>query len=262
MKYSIAVPLCGKEDTEKYITIAKNLGYEGIEPLVERPADKDYIKMMTSLVKKHNIECSGSRTGSAYIKEHICISTDNEVIYNRGIERLIEHIRFVSLFQDANVLVGLIQGRLGRSSYKTAKKQIIGAIKILDAEAIKCDVKIGFEPVNRYEIDYHNKISDIIKLLDDADCRNVGILADSFHMNIEEQDIAEALRVSIPRLFHVHIADSNRMAPGRGHIDFDSFFKVLGESGYDGWITVEADESPSFEIMADQAIRFLSKYRR
>ena len=261
MKYSIAIPLCGAQDTEKYIATAKILGYDGIEPLVQWPADKDYIWMITSLVKKYDIGCSGPRTGIAYIKEHICINTDDEAIYSRGLERLKEHIKFSSLFKDANVLVGLLQGRLGSLSYETARKQILKAIRILDIEAMKYDVKIGLEPVNRYEIDYHNSISDIMELLDDAGCENVGILADSFHMNIEEKNISEALRVSLPRLLHVHVADSNRLAPGQGHIDFDSFFDVLKEGGYDGWITVEADESPSFEIMAEQSMKFLSKYR-
>ena len=261
MKYSIAIPLCGAEDTEKYISTAKKLGYDGIEPLVLSPADNEYVGMITSLIKKYDIECSGPRTGIAYIKEHICISTEDEAVFSRGIERIKEHIRFASLFQDANVLVGLIQGRLGGLSYETARKQIVKAIKILDAEGTKHDVKIALEPVNRYEIDYHNRISDVIKLLDDSGCRNVGILADSFHMNIEEKNITEALKLSLPRLLHVHVADSNRLAPGQGHIEFDSFFDVLNEGGYNGWITVEANESPSFEIMAEQSIKFLSKYR-
>ena len=261
MKYGIAVPLCGKDDTEKYIAAAKRLGYDGIEPLVLWPTDREYVAMLTSLLAKYDIECSGPRTGIAYIKESICLSTDDGAAYDSAIKRLKEHIRFASSFSDANVLVGLIQGRLGSMKYEAARSRIIKALRMLDEEAAKYGVKIGLEPVNRYELNYHNTISDINGLLDEAGAGNVGILADSFHMNIEERDISEALRLSLPRLLHVHAADSNRKAPGQGHLDFDSFFEVLKDGGYDGWVTVEADESPSFEEMAGQAMDFLRKYR-
>jgi len=94
------------------------------------------------------------------------------------------------------------------------------------------------EPLNRYEAYMVNRVeqgADIARRVGGG----VATMADFFHMNIEEADIPAAIRESAEHIAYVHVADSNRAQPGKGHIDFRSGFRALKEIGYDGWLGLE-----------------------
>ena len=107
------------------------------------------------------------------------------------------------------------------------------ARRICDMAAPK-GVTLMIEPVNRYEINFVNSVDDAAALLARVERDNVGIMPDLFHMNIEEPSIAESLRRAGPRIYHVHLADSNRWYPGAGHIDFGQVVRTLEAIGYIG----------------------------
>ena len=75
--------------------------------------------------------------------------------------------------------------------------------------------------------------------VDEVGLPAIGCMADTFHMALEERDIAAAIRLAGPRLAHVHLADSNRAAPGYGHTDFRPIVQAIADVGYDGWISYE-----------------------
>jgi len=107
------------------------------------------------------------------------------------------------------------------------------------AHAEKVGAKIFLEPLNRYETHFLNRVEQGVEL-----CKRVGnpavqVMADFFHMNIEEPDIPAALRGAKGYLGHVHLADSHRTQPGLGHIDFKSGFAALKQIGYDGYMAFE-----------------------
>jgi sugar phosphate isomerase/epimerase len=100
-------------------------------------------------------------------------------------------------------------------------------------------VKMILEPLNRYESHYIKQLGPAAAI-----CREVGspaitFMADFFHMNIEEIDLARAIEENIDRLSYVHLADSNRYEPGAGHLDFRAPLAALKRVGYDGWLTLE-----------------------
>jgi len=82
-------------------------------------------------------------------------------------------------------------------------------------------------------------------LIDEIGEPALKLLPDTFHMNIEENDIALALRRSKDYTGYVHFADSNRMVPGKGHVNFVSILETLADIGYEGYITVEALPLPN-----------------
>ena len=87
---------------------------------------------------------------------------------------------------------------------------------------------------------------------------NVGLLLDTFHMNIEERDMMESIEISKDRLFHFHVADSNRWAPGYGHIDFRGIINKLVGVGYGGYVSVECLPLPGGpERSASEAYTYL-----
>ena len=76
-------------------------------------------------------------------------------------------------------------------------------------------------------------------MVNDIDLKSVGVMGDTYHMNIEESNMGDALRAVGEKLYYLHIADSNRAAPGRGHIDFGEIAQALNDINYDGWIAME-----------------------
>lgn len=87
--------------------------------------------------------------------------------------------------------------------------------------------------------------------------QNLGLLLDTFHMNIEEPNIAESIRACGDRLFHFHVADSNRWYPGAGHLDFPSILGALRATGYSGFVSAEYVPLPDAESSAAYALAHL-----
>lgn len=100
-------------------------------------------------------------------------------------------------------------------------------------------MRIAVEPWNRYETYLINRMDQAIAFVDEVARPAVGVMADTFHMAIEETDIAAAIRRAGARLTHVHLADSNRAAPGYGHLDFAPVLAAIADIGYEGWISYE-----------------------
>jgi sugar phosphate isomerase/epimerase len=105
--------------------------------------------------------------------------------------------------------------------------------------AAKLNVNLCIEAWNRYETYMLNRLDQAVDMWKQVNLPNVGIMGDTFHMNIEEENIAEAIRKSGDALIHIHLADSNRKAPGLGHIDFAPVLQALKDINYTGHLTFE-----------------------
>ncbi len=102
---------------------------------------------------------------------------------------------------------------------------------------------IVLEPLNRYEQHYLRTLADALRVVQLTDRPRVRILADVFHMNIEERDPYAALRASMDFVLHVHLADNTRLEPGTGIIDFATYGEILRSAGYSGACSLECDLS-------------------
>jgi len=111
-------------------------------------------------------------------------------------------------------------------------------LKELAPAAAAAGVPIFLEPLNRYEAHLVNRLEQGVTFGEQVG-PEVAIMADFFHMNIEEADIAASIRAAGPRVVYVHVADSNRLQPGRGHLDFRPGFAALKAIGYDGYLGIE-----------------------
>jgi sugar phosphate isomerase/epimerase len=109
---------------------------------------------------------------------------------------------------------------------------------------------IALEALNRYETHLLRTLADAEALRRLIDSPNVQLMADVFHMNIEEDSIGEALRAHAEHIVHVHLADSQRREPGSGHLDFDGVFRALGDNGYAGALAMEFLPAPHAALTA------------
>jgi sugar phosphate isomerase/epimerase len=101
------------------------------------------------------------------------------------------------------------------------------------------NVVVALEALNRYETHLLRTLADADQLRRMIDSLNVQLMADVFHMNIEEDSIATALRKHAEHIAHVHLADSQRREPGSGHLDFDAVFEALADNDYGGTFAME-----------------------
>jgi sugar phosphate isomerase/epimerase len=102
-------------------------------------------------------------------------------------------------------------------------------------------VDLTLECWKRYGTYLLNRLEQAAQLWRETERSNGGILADTNHMNIEESSLPEAIRTTGPSINHVHLSDSNRAAPGLGHVDFGLVLQALVEVGYPGYLTFELD---------------------
>jgi D-psicose/D-tagatose/L-ribulose 3-epimerase len=106
--------------------------------------------------------------------------------------------------------------------------------------AAERDVALAIEPLNRFETDLVNTVAQGARLCDDIGRPNAGLLLDTFHMNIEEKELAVAIRHAGPRVTNFHACENDRSAPGSGHIAWRSVFAALDDIGYDGHVVIES----------------------
>jgi D-psicose/D-tagatose/L-ribulose 3-epimerase len=101
-------------------------------------------------------------------------------------------------------------------------------------------VTLGIEPLNRFETFFLNTAADSAALCDQIGNPNVGVLFDTFHANIEEKDLGNAIRNLGGHLKHVHSCENDRGIPGSGHVQWDNMARAMRDIGYDGWLTIES----------------------
>ncbi|MFT4038149.1 MAG: sugar phosphate isomerase/epimerase family protein [Thermomicrobiales bacterium] len=115
---------------------------------------------------------------------------------------------------------------------------LLAQLRELAPAAAAAGVSLFLEPLNRYEAYIVNRLEQGSAIAAEVG-PEIGVMADFFHMGIEEADIAASIRANSEHLVYVHVADSNRLQPGRGHLDFRPGFRALKEIGYDGPLAIE-----------------------
>jgi len=185
---------------------------------------------------------------------------------------------------DCPVMVGPLYSTVGRAEqtpkpeYQRQWDLVVGHLKSLGAYAERLGRKLALEPLNRYETDFINTCEQALALVEAVDSPAVGLLLDTYHMNIEEKDSAAAIRRAGERLFHVHACGCDRGAPGGDHIDWDGIRDALRLIGYSGSLVIESftpevtvvakaasiwrDFEPSLETIALRGVPFLKKQFR
>ena len=144
----------------------------------------------------------------------------------------------------AEALIGPVHSPIGffTGSGPTDREteRCVDAMRCLAQDAQSANIRISLEAVNRFECYIVNTMEAASEIYQKVGHPAFGYMFDTFHANIEEKDPAGALRKYREGITHVHISENDRGIPGRGHIDFSKPIKVLRETGYDQWITVEA----------------------
>jgi len=236
----------------------KDLGYDGVELAVRDPGLLN-LNELHNILSENDLPVPAIGTGQAFGEEGLSFSSKDAGIREKAIDRIKSQISLAKSLK-AIVIIGLIRGiRDDETDEQQTESWLIDALRICAEE--NDTVKLAIEPVNRYESDLINTVSEGLRLIEKLDRKNVGLLLDTFHMNIEEPSIVESIRMSKDHLFHFHIADSNRWYPGAGHIDFGKILKILTQISYQGFISAEILPLPDPDTAAEMTIKHMRHFK-
>ncbi|HEC92414.1 MAG TPA: sugar phosphate isomerase/epimerase [Candidatus Atribacteria bacterium] len=252
--------LAFKEDFKESIQKVANLGFDGAELAVRNPKDLK-VEDIINIIKESNLEVPAIGTGQAYGEEGLRFSDSNEIVRKMAIERINNQIIFASHF-NAQVIIGLIRGKVNESvSREEAENWTIDCLRKCTEFAKNFNVRLTLEPVNRYESNFINTLSEGVEFIKRVGASNLGLLADTFHMNIEEVSIYDSIIQAKDYITHIHFADSNRWAPGCGHLDFAKIVQTLKKIDYQGYVSAEILPSPDPDSCARLTIEHLNKIK-
>lgn len=136
-------------------------------------------------------------------------------------------------------------------------KLLVEFLHIVSDYAGEKETKVMIEPINRYETRFFYTLDDGKALIDEVNSPNIRLLADIFHMNIEEKDIYRAICDHRGDIIHIHLGDSNRLLPGMGHTDFSKVFDALAEIDYGGYATLECSTEGEPDEIFPMCIEYL-----
>jgi sugar phosphate isomerase/epimerase len=187
----------------------------------------------------------------------LCLVTADTDLYQRTEKRL-HSVIDLAAYLGTMINLGRTRGRLDFMENRTNAWDIaVERMRKLGEYAAEKQVKITLEPLNRYESDFILSSAEGMRFIQAVGLDNLGLMLDLFHMNIEEASIEDGLRIAGERLWHIHIADSNRRYPGSGHIQYQSIFATLKELDYQGYISAELLPLPDPDTAAQKTIEFL-----
>jgi sugar phosphate isomerase/epimerase len=196
-------------------------------------------------------------TGQAWGEEGLSFTDPDPGIRRLAIERIKSHVSLAAHF-DAIIIIGLVRGILKPGvNQAQAMGWLVEALQECCQAASQQGVRLALEPINRYETSLINSVGEGLELIKSVGADNFGLLLDTFHMNIEEPKLETSMRACGSRIFHFHVADSNRWYPGGGHLDFAAIIQTLADLGYTGFISGEFLPKPDALTAAQKSIAHL-----
>ncbi len=241
-------------DLERSCTRAAELGFDAVELF---PPDAEALdpRSLRQILHRNRLQLAAVGSGAGWVVRKLSLTDPDSGVRQRAQQFIAALVDFAAGFA-APVILGSMQGRAeGAVTRDQALTWLAEALEQLGPRAHAQGVPFLLEPLNRYESNLLNTLPQAVHFLGTLRTRNVRLLADLFHMNIEEASIPDALRAAGTLLGHVHLADSNRSAAGFGHTDLRGAVTALRESGYDGMLSAEVFPRPTPEEAAAQAVR-------
>lgn len=250
------------DDFEASVRSAASLGYDAVELFAPAPG---FIaaERIRAILDETELKLAAVGTGAGMVIHKLSL-TDPAIERRQQARQFIEQmIEYGAEFQ-APAIIGSMQGRWGGDGpdRETARGWLMESLKHLGAHAAARGVKLIYEPLNRYETNHCTTMQQGVELLTEVGGNDVVLLADLFHMNIEEVTIADGIRAGGKHIGHVHFVDSNRRPAGNGHMHYAPIVEALNDIGYTGYASAEAFPWPNPQAAAEQTIQVFQQLFR
>jgi D-psicose/D-tagatose/L-ribulose 3-epimerase len=258
---------------EEALPSIKQHGFDGIEIPLFRAKDFP-VSRIRKAIEANGLECNVSTV----LVDGLSLIAEDASVRRKTLEHLKELIA-VAAELNAGIMAGPIYAPVGFLTGKRRTgdqwKWAVEAYRALGDALVGNDITLAIEPLNRFETFFLNTSADAALLASEVNHPNIGILFDTFHANIEEKRVADALAIVGPYVKYFHTSENDRGIPGTGHVEWRNVFDTLRDLNYDGWLTIEGfgfslgDLSAAASIWRDiekdpasiafEGIRFLKK---
>jgi D-psicose/D-tagatose/L-ribulose 3-epimerase len=218
----------------------KEMGFDGVEIAFEKEGDLDYGTTLKAL-EDNGLKCC-SLCGAFGKGRDLRGTPEEQATAKEFIKTAIRACRALQ----CDVLAGPVYSTVGRARMETPEAQkrqwdtVVANLKEMCRYGEEHGVHIAVEVMNRFATDFLNTCRDALRLVDAVDSRMLGLHLDTFHMNIEEKSLANAILDAGPRLLDFHVADNDRGTPGTGTIDWKAVRDALLRIGYDRYVVIES----------------------
>lgn len=247
------------EDLESGMSKAAELGFDAVE-LFTPSADAIDSERLLGLLEQYELKLAAVGTGAGKVIHGLTLTDSDPEIRKKAVSFISEMISFGATF-GAPAIIGSMQGNvLPGMDREQVMNWLADGLNQLGNHAGFLGVPLIYEPLNRYETNLLNTLEAGAKFIDMLKTKNVKLLADLFHMNIEETDLAESIFSFGNYIGHVHFADSNRRSVGFGHTEMATIASALKEIEYSGFVSAEAFPYPDQDEAAKQTILSFKKY--
>jgi D-psicose/D-tagatose/L-ribulose 3-epimerase len=217
----------------------RRAGYDGVElPIFE--GTPEHFAGLGRALKDEGLRCTGVTVLPD--EAHSAISPDPAA--RRG---ALERLRWACdclAAAGGEILAGPFYQPLGVfTGEPPTEGERAGLVEVHRAAAehgAKLGIKLSVEPLNRFECHALNTVADAAEIVRRVALPSYGLLYDTFHANIEEQDPVGVIAANVAQINHVHLSENDRGTPGRGHVPWRATFRAFKSGGYDGWYVIEA----------------------
>ena len=258
---TVPVPVAlASGDFAERLKKAARWGYDGVELMVARP-DELEAAALRSQIADAGLEVAAIASGAVYMVDKLTLLAADSELMRKAAARLHALIDFAAAVGAPIVTIGGFRGRLAWAG-EGARGKLTEILRNAAARAADQRVRLVLEPLNRYESDMIHNTTEALAFFGEVGHSHLGLLLDTFHVNIEEPSITECFRqgMAAGRLWHVHLGDNNRLPPGEGHFDFASAVSTLKESGYTGYLSAELLPRPDPDAAAEATIRHMRRF--
>lgn len=255
-------PFVFHDGLENACRMAAELGFDAIEifpPNAEELAQAN----VAELLPRYGLKLAAVGTGGGWVREQLTLIASDPTVQARAI-KFVRDIIDVAGELGAPAIIGSMQGRAPTLDERPAALALLGQVvsPLADHARSAHNVPLLIEPLNRYETNLLNTLSQSSEWLSSLGTTNLFILADLFHMNIEEADMASSIQAAAKWIGHVHFADSNRCAVSMGHSPIKAAVDVLHAIEYQGYLSAEIFPKPDAATAARvtiESFRFLTQ---
>lgn len=252
-----ATMLALRGDLGESFRLLARLGYQGAELMVRDPAGLDPTHIQ-ALATELGLEIPAVSTGQMRKEDGLQLCHPDPAARARAVARTREVIDFTAALGAPQINIGTLRGHIPNSADR--KEALAAARDSLDElldYALARQIGIALEPQNRFVINWLNSVGETLAWMRHFSQPNLSLLFDAYHALFEERSVAAALIRAFPRVSHVQVADSNRLAPGCGQFHFGEFVRVLHALDYRGYVSVEILTQPDGAEAATLAARCL-----
>ena len=247
-----------RDDLCRVVDRCAALGYDGVE-LALRSASQVDVPSIRRRLAATGLEIPCISSGQVFAADGLYFTHPDEAIRRAAVDRITGMIRLAAEF-GAKVNTGRVRGIVPEGeTTATATARYLDCLGQCAGVAEPLGVELIVEPVNRYEVNFINSCAEGLDIVRRSSRPSVKLMPDLFHMNIEDPSFRESIEAARDYITYVHVADSNRLAPGWGHMPFAEIFGILSDIDYRGYLTAEILPRPDPDSAAQQAIRFLNQ---